>query len=70
MQRPRSGQREHRPARLRAVVLLAVVGDVLADPLLASALQVDHGRLAEEVGAGLQLEALERVLLDLEREVA
>ena len=50
-------------------MLFTVVGDVLPDPFLASAVQVDYGRLAEEVAPGLELQALERVLLDLELEV-
>ena len=61
------GEREIGAARLQLVVLLAVVRDVLADPLLARALEVHHRRLAEEVVAGLKLEALELVALDLER---
>ena len=69
VERPRAGQRQHRPERLRAIVLLAVVGDVLADPFLAPALEVDDRRLAKEVAAGLELEALEGVRLDLERQV-
>ena len=36
VQRPRSGEREIGAARLQLVVLLAVVRDVLADPLLAA----------------------------------
>ena len=68
VQEPASGSTG--PRACARVVLLAVVGDVLADSLLASASEVDYGRLAEKVGTGLELEAFERVLLDLEREVA
>jgi len=50
-------------------VLLGVVGDVLADPLLAFAAQVSDGRLAEEIAPRLQLQPFEGVLLDLERQV-
>ena len=57
-------------ALLQAVVLGGVVGDVLADPLLAGAVEVHDGRLAQELGAGLQLQALERILVDAERKVA
>ena len=50
-------------------MLFGVIGDILADPFVARALQVDDGCLAEEVGSSLQLDALERVALDVEREV-
>ena len=40
---------------------LRVVHDVLADPLLALAVQVDDGGLTEELAAGLELEAFELV---------
>jgi hypothetical protein len=43
-----------------------VVGDVLADPVLAAALQPDRRRDAGEVGRGLELLALELVALDLQ----
>ena len=70
MQGPRAGKREVRAALLQSLVLRSVVGDVLADPFLAATSKVDDGRPAEEVGSGLELEALERVALDLDREVA
>ena len=38
MERPAARERQSAPARLEAVVLLRVVGDVLADPLLAARL--------------------------------
>ena len=37
MERPVAGERKRRPVLLQAVVLGGVVGDVLADPLLAGA---------------------------------
>ena len=62
---PRAGEREVWPAFLESIVLFSVIGDVLADPLLAASLKPDDRRLAEEIGARLQLEQVERVLLDL-----
>ncbi len=44
------------------------VDDVLAEPLLACALEVDHRREPFEL-AGLEFEALELVAVDLERQV-
>ena len=46
-----------------------VVGDVLADALLAAAAYADRGREPGEVLVRLEFLALERVLLDLYREV-
>jgi hypothetical protein len=56
--------------RLQRELVLARVRDVLADALVPAALEVDHGRLACELGGRLHLEAFEPVRLDLEREVA
>ena len=67
LQRPAAGEREVGATRLQSLVLLAVVGDVLADALLASTLEVDDRRLAQEVGACLELEPFELVAFDLER---
>jgi hypothetical protein len=50
-------------------VVERVVADVLADALLAAALEPDRRREACEVGRGLELLALELVTLDLERQV-
>ena len=49
-------------------VLERFVGDVLAEPDLAGALEVDHRREPFEL-AGLEFEALELVAVDLERQV-
>jgi hypothetical protein len=54
---------------LEGGLVLGRVGDVLSDPLLAAAAQVDHRRDAREVGRDLLLEPLELVGLDLERQV-
>ncbi len=70
MERPLAGEGKRRSALLQPVVLGGVVGDVLADSLLAGAVEVHDGRLAQELGAGLQLQALERVPVDAERKVA
>ena len=70
MERPVAGEGSDGPRACSAVVLGGVVGDVLADPLLAGAVEVHDGRLAQELGAGLQLQALERVPVDAERKVA
>jgi hypothetical protein len=50
-------------------VVERVVGDVLADPVLAAALQPDRRGEAGEVGRRLELLALELVALDLERQI-
>jgi hypothetical protein len=50
-------------------VVERVVADVLADALLAAALEPDRRREACEVGRGLELLALELVTLDLERQI-
>jgi hypothetical protein len=49
-------------------VVEGVVGDVLADPLLAGALDPDRRRDAREVGRRLELLPLELIALDLERQ--
>ena len=69
VERPEACERQVGPACLEAVVLLAVIGDVLADALLAASSQAHDRRLAEEVFARLELERIEGVALDLEREV-
>ena len=65
-----AGERERRPLGLQGDVVVAGVRDVLADALVAAALEVDHGRETGEVRRGLHLERLEPVRLDLERQVA
>jgi hypothetical protein len=50
-------------------VVERVVGDVLADALLAAADDPDRRRDADEVGRRLELVLLELVPLDLERKV-
>jgi hypothetical protein len=50
-------------------VVERVVGDVLADPLLAAAPDADRGRDARELGRGLELVPFQLVALDLERQV-
>ena len=47
---PVAGQRQHGSARLLALVLVAVVRDVLADTLLAGTQQAHDGRSAGEIG--------------------
>ena len=64
-----AGERSDRPGRLQHVVVLGVVDDVLADALLAAALQVDDGRLAREAAGDVAHQALERVRLDGQRKV-
>ena len=64
-----SGQRVHGSRVLERDVVERVVGDVLADSLLAAAADADGGGQARELLAGLELLALERVLVDLQREV-
>jgi hypothetical protein len=50
-------------------VVERVVGDVLADALLAAALEPERRRQPREVGRRLELLALELVAIDLERQV-
>ncbi len=68
--RPVAGERERRSALLLAVVLGSVVRHVLADAFLACSVEVDDRRLAQELRPRLQLQALERVAVDLQREIA
>jgi hypothetical protein len=65
----RSRERLDRPRVLQRDVIERVVGDVLADALLAAALDPDRRRDAGEVGRGLELLTLELVTLDLEWQV-
>jgi hypothetical protein len=50
-------------------VVERVVGDVLADALLAAADDPDRRRDARELGRGLELMLLELVPLDFERQI-
>ncbi len=61
-----AGEVERRARVLEGDVVERVVGDVLAEPLLAAALEVDHGGEAFEAG-DLQLEPFQLVALDLQR---
>ena len=70
VERVAPGERERRPLGLERELVLARVGDVLADTLVAAALEVDHGRQAREVVRGLHLERLKAVRVELERELA
>ena len=54
---------------LKPVVLLPVVGDVFAEAFLTAALKSNHGRLAQEVRARLELEQVELVAVDRERQL-
>ena len=65
-----TGDVEGRAGVLEGDVVQRVVDDVLAQPLLVAALQVDDGRQPVEVGAGwVELEALELIGIDLEGQV-
>ena len=68
-QRPRARQRQHCTGRLLAVVVLGVPGDILAEPLLPAAAEVDDGRHAREAARDRLLESLELVALDLDRKL-
>ena len=70
VQRVAPGERERRALRLESLLVLARVGDVLADSLVTAAFEVDHRRETGEVVRGLHLERLEPVRLDLERQLA
>ncbi len=70
LDRPFAGKREHRTSGLLRLLQRAVVGDVLAEPLLARSGEPDHRRLPEEVGARRVLVGFEVVPLDHDREVA
>src|SRR6185437_13709628 len=67
-QRGVAGQVERRAGVLQGDVVDGVVGDVLAEPVLAGAPEVDDGREAFEAG-GLVFEGLELVALDLQGEI-
>ena len=63
-----AGEVEHRARVLERDVVERVVDDVLADPLVSAALQVDdRGKPVE--ARGLELEALELVALDRQRQI-
>jgi len=63
-----AGERVHGPGGLLDLVVDGVVGDVLADALLAAAPQPDDGGLAGEGGGDVADEPVERVGLDDERQ--
>jgi hypothetical protein len=65
----RARERLDRPRVLERDVIERVVGDVLADALLAAALDPDRRRDAGEGGRRLELLAGELVALDLEWQV-
>ena len=69
VERPFAGQRERRPGLLLGALEVGVVDDVLADPLLAGALQVHDRRGTLELGRDGPAAALEAVALDREREI-
>src|SRR6185437_10926343 len=68
-EREAPGEGQGRAGGLEDLVILRVVGDVLADALLAFAAQRDQGRLALEVARHRLHEAVEPVVLDLERQL-
>ena len=68
-EREAAGERERRTGGLEDVVVDGVVGDVLADALLAGAAQADDGALALELAGDRGLQGLERVVLDLHRQL-
>jgi hypothetical protein len=63
-----SRQRLDRPRVLHRDVVERVVADVLADALLAAALDPDRRRQPREIGRCLELLPLELVAGDLERD--
>ena len=63
------GEGQCRAGSLEDVVILGLVGDVLADALLAFSAQRDQRRLALEVAGDRLHEAVEPVLLDLDRQL-
>jgi hypothetical protein len=69
VKRPAAGEREHRSDLLLGGLQLRRVGDVLAQALLARAGQVDGGRQPLELGRDRAPASLERVGVDLEREL-
>ena len=64
----RARQVERRAGALEGVLELGLVGDVLAQALLPIAAQADDRRPARPARGDLDLEAVERVGLDLEPE--
>ncbi len=68
--RPLAGERMDGALRLDEIVLGCLVGDVLAEALLAGSGEPDHRRLAQEPARDLLLEALERVAVDEQGQVA
>jgi hypothetical protein len=66
---PGAGQRQHRPVVLLSRLRLGVVDDVLAQALVAGAVQVKDRRAALELLAEAPAEALQLVVLDLEGKV-
>ena len=66
---PLAGQLQDRPRGLEGVLVDGVVGDVLADALLARPVEVDERRDAGEGRRDVALQALERVALDAQGQV-
>ena len=62
----RAGERQERAGLLVAQLVVAVVGDVLAETLLAGAGQADHGRVPREAARHVEDEPFERVRVDLD----
>jgi hypothetical protein len=69
VERPGSRQRQHRSDLLLGRLQVGRVRDVLAEALLAGAHQVDDGRVPLELGRDRAAASLERVGVDLEREL-
>ena len=59
-----AGQVQNRTGSLEPPLVLGVVDDVLADPLLPASAQVDDGRAPDEVGGDGLLEPLQLVRVD------
>ena len=68
-ERPRALERQVRAARLLGALVLGAVGDVLPEPLLAGALQVEGGGDALELIGDAALAALQRVAVDRQRQL-
>ena len=68
-ERPVAGERERGPAALLLAVLVGIVGDVLAEALLAGAVEVVGRGQAHELRGDLALARLERVAVDRQRQV-
>ena len=66
---PRAGEARGRPGVLLGDVVDGVVDDVLADPLLAAAAQLDRSWSAVRSSPSADLQPLELAGLDLERQV-